>query len=124
MGKHLGERWKELSAEEKAPYEEMAAADQERYLKEMESYIPPAASLHPALPLRRSFSVATSDRWKAKKRSLRNKVAVRRRIAEHDPGNAEKQQIYENMCKQNLRVDCLLPDTHKNWTATSNIKVK
>ena len=33
--------WKEISDEDKAPYEEKAAADKARYLKEMETYVPP-----------------------------------------------------------------------------------
>ena len=36
--KKIAELWKELSAEDKAPYEEKAKKDKERYGKEMEAY--------------------------------------------------------------------------------------
>ena len=36
--------WKAASDEDKVPYEEKAAADKERYLKEIEAYVPPEAS--------------------------------------------------------------------------------
>ena len=34
VGKELGKRWKEMSAEQKAPYEKLAAKDKERYAEE------------------------------------------------------------------------------------------
>ena len=39
--KALGELWKQLTAEEKAPFEKQAAQDKQRYEKEMQSYTPP-----------------------------------------------------------------------------------
>lgn len=33
----LGERWSQLSASEKRPFEELAQADKERYIKEIEN---------------------------------------------------------------------------------------
>lgn len=42
QGKLLGEEWKKLSDEDKAPYEEQAEEDKERYQKEMEDYTPPS----------------------------------------------------------------------------------
>lgn len=39
MGKKMGENWKSLSAEEKAPFEEKARADRERYNQEMAVYM-------------------------------------------------------------------------------------
>jgi|UniRef100_A0A7S4D1B1 hypothetical protein len=41
VGKALGELWKQLTAEEKAPFEKQAAQDKQRYEKEMQSYTPP-----------------------------------------------------------------------------------
>ncbi|PNW88436.1 hypothetical protein CHLRE_01g029450v5 [Chlamydomonas reinhardtii] len=38
VGKLLGERWKAMSAEEKAPYDEMAAKDKVRYADAMKAY--------------------------------------------------------------------------------------
>jgi hypothetical protein len=38
IGARLGEMWRNLSAEGKKPYEDRAAADRERYRKEMENY--------------------------------------------------------------------------------------
>lgn len=38
IGAKLGEIWRNLTADEKRPYEESAAADRERYRKEMDSY--------------------------------------------------------------------------------------
>ena len=38
LSKKIGEAWKAASDEDKAPYEEKAAADKERYLKETEAY--------------------------------------------------------------------------------------
>jgi structure-specific recognition protein 1 len=40
--KLAGSRWKAMSADEKAPYEAVTLADKDRYLKEMEKYVPPA----------------------------------------------------------------------------------
>eukprot|EP00898_Chlorokybus_atmophyticus_P005311 jgi/Chlat1/5781/Chrsp387S00877 len=40
VGKVLGERWKSLSAEEKKPYEQQAAADKSRYGEQMKAYKP------------------------------------------------------------------------------------
>ncbi|GMH95800.1 hypothetical protein TrVE_jg12761 [Triparma verrucosa] len=37
----ISEKWKELSEDDKIPFEEKAAADKERYNKEMETYVPP-----------------------------------------------------------------------------------
>lgn len=34
----MGEQWRALSAEDKAPYEEQAAKDKERYQREMAAY--------------------------------------------------------------------------------------
>jgi hypothetical protein len=42
QGKLLGEEWKKLSDEDKAPYEEQAEEDKQRYQKEMEDYTPPS----------------------------------------------------------------------------------
>lgn len=42
ISKLLGERWKALSSDEKAPYEEMARADKERYKAQMKDYTPPS----------------------------------------------------------------------------------
>lgn len=38
VGKKIGEMWKALSSEEKAPYEAQAEADKKRYAEEMEAY--------------------------------------------------------------------------------------
>lgn len=38
VGRALGERWKGLSAEDKAPYERQAAKDKERYAEAMRVY--------------------------------------------------------------------------------------
>jgi len=38
IGKVLGQKWKELSAEEKKPYEKLAAEDKARYEKEIAEY--------------------------------------------------------------------------------------
>lgn len=38
IGAKLGEIWRNLSSEEKRPYEERASSDRERYRKQMESY--------------------------------------------------------------------------------------
>lgn len=38
VGKLLGEKWKELSAKEKEPYEKKAKADKERYEREKVEY--------------------------------------------------------------------------------------
>jgi structure-specific recognition protein 1 len=38
VGKLLGEEWKKLSAEDKAPYEAQAAKDKERYAAAMADY--------------------------------------------------------------------------------------
>jgi hypothetical protein len=34
----IGSRWRTMSAEDKAPYEEKSRADKERYAREMEAY--------------------------------------------------------------------------------------
>jgi HMG (high mobility group) box len=39
-----GAEWKEMSADDKTKYEKMAAADKERYQREMKDYTPPADS--------------------------------------------------------------------------------
>ena len=44
VNKMLGERWKNLSSDEKQKYEDMAAEDKKRYKKEMASYTPPEGS--------------------------------------------------------------------------------
>lgn len=38
VGKKLGEKWKSLTAEERAPYDAMAAGDKERYAREDKAY--------------------------------------------------------------------------------------
>lgn len=38
VGKLLGERWKAMSAEDKAPYDELANKDKARYASEMRIY--------------------------------------------------------------------------------------
>lgn len=38
MGREVGQRWKDLSAEDKKPYEERAAQDKTRYEEEMAAY--------------------------------------------------------------------------------------
>ena len=38
VGKKLGEMWKGLSADEKVPFEKLAAKDKARYEKEKEAY--------------------------------------------------------------------------------------
>jgi len=38
LGKRLGQMWKELSEDERKPYEEKAAADKQRYESERETY--------------------------------------------------------------------------------------
>lgn len=38
VGRLLGEKWKALSAEDKTPYEDKAAADKKRYEKEKAEY--------------------------------------------------------------------------------------
>ena len=38
VGKILGQRWKELSAEDKVPYEAQAAEDKQRYEEQMRAY--------------------------------------------------------------------------------------
>ncbi|GAX14828.1 structure-specific recognition protein 1 [Fistulifera solaris] len=40
LGKELGARWNEMSAADKAPYEEMASKDKTRYASEMKEYKP------------------------------------------------------------------------------------
>ena len=44
VGKALGEKWKNVGAEEKLGYEEMAKADKERYVREMKAYKAKAAA--------------------------------------------------------------------------------
>jgi len=44
MGSELGKIWKTFSPEEKKKYEELAARDKARYLKEMATYKPPEES--------------------------------------------------------------------------------
>ena len=34
VGKELGKRWKEMTADQKTPYEKLAAKDKERYAEE------------------------------------------------------------------------------------------
>jgi hypothetical protein len=41
QGKIAGSEWKQLSSEERAKYEKMAAADKTRYQNEMKDYVPP-----------------------------------------------------------------------------------
>ena len=43
-GKIAGSEWKSMAAEAKAKYDKLAAADKERYAKEMKNYTPPAGS--------------------------------------------------------------------------------
>lgn len=43
VSKILGERWKELSSDDKKPFEEQAKEDKERYSEEMKNYVPPDA---------------------------------------------------------------------------------
>lgn len=38
LGKMLGERWKGMTADEKAPYEKMAAKDKIRYAEALKAY--------------------------------------------------------------------------------------
>ncbi len=38
VGKKLGEKWKALTAEERAPYDAQAAADKERFVREDKAY--------------------------------------------------------------------------------------
>jgi hypothetical protein len=38
VGKKLGEKWKALSAEDKVPFEQQAAADKERFLRDDKAY--------------------------------------------------------------------------------------
>jgi hypothetical protein len=38
VGKQLGEKWKELSAKDKEPYEKKAKTDKERYEREKAEY--------------------------------------------------------------------------------------
>jgi hypothetical protein len=38
VGKKLGEKWKALTAEERAPYDAQAAADKERFMREDKAY--------------------------------------------------------------------------------------
>ncbi len=40
IGKQIGELWRNLSEEDKEPYNKMSAADKERYTEAMESYEP------------------------------------------------------------------------------------
>mmetsp|Transcript_15570 Transcript_15570/g.47455 ORF Transcript_15570/g.47455 Transcript_15570/m.47455 type:complete len:105 (-) Transcript_15570:1659-1973(-) len=41
IGRELGRRWREMSDGEKAPYQEKADVDKERYQEEMSHYTPP-----------------------------------------------------------------------------------
>jgi hypothetical protein len=43
VGKQIGELWRNLSEEDKEPYNKMSAADKERYTEAMESYEPAKA---------------------------------------------------------------------------------
>lgn len=68
IGKHIGELWKNLSAEDKKPYEEMAAKDKERYEREMKDYKPKEKSGgSPSAPSKSSSKPTAS---KAKESSL------------------------------------------------------
>jgi len=40
ISSEIGRRWKETDAEQRKPYEELAAADKKRYLEEKEDYVP------------------------------------------------------------------------------------
>ena len=51
IGKRGGVRWKELSDEEKAPFEALSAKDKVRYEKEMSKYTPPAPVFSTALTI-------------------------------------------------------------------------
>lgn len=47
VGKMLGERWKNLSEKQKAPYEAKAAADKKRYEEEKAAYTAVRTHSHP-----------------------------------------------------------------------------
>lgn len=40
ISSEIGRRWKEISEEERRPYDELAAADKKRYAEEKEDYVP------------------------------------------------------------------------------------
>jgi|UniRef100_K3WX01 hypothetical protein len=40
ISSEIGRRWKEISEEDRRPYDELAAADKKRYLEEKEDYVP------------------------------------------------------------------------------------
>ncbi|OWZ05077.1 hypothetical protein PHMEG_00022902 [Phytophthora megakarya] len=40
ISSEIGRRWKQISDEERRPYDELAAADKRRYLEEKEDYVP------------------------------------------------------------------------------------
>ncbi|KAJ0397691.1 hypothetical protein P43SY_002397 [Pythium insidiosum] len=40
VSSEIGRRWKQTTAEDRRPYEELAAADKKRYLEEKEDYVP------------------------------------------------------------------------------------
>jgi len=62
MGKKLGIMWKELDADGKKKYEEMAQQDQKRYAEQMKTYVPPPADSSD------SDSDSDSDNKKSKKK--------------------------------------------------------
>ena len=51
MGVILGERWRALPAADKAPYEEKAAEDKQRFNKEMEEYTAKRIAAEPHHPM-------------------------------------------------------------------------
>ena len=51
MGVILGQRWRALPAAEKAPFEEKAAEDKQRFNKEMEEYTAKRIAAEPQHPM-------------------------------------------------------------------------
>ena len=64
VGKKLGEMWKEVSEEDRKPYDVRAAADKERYAAEMANYTPPAglAKKEKAAPKKRAAAAGKKDK--------------------------------------------------------------
>jgi structure-specific recognition protein 1 len=60
IGKIVGQKWKELSNKEKAPYEEMAEKDKARYQREMKDYEPGNEKKSSAPPKKKKAAPAPS----------------------------------------------------------------
>uniref|UniRef100_A0A7S2F6D7 FACT complex subunit SSRP1 n=1 Tax=Octactis speculum TaxID=3111310 RepID=A0A7S2F6D7_9STRA len=62
VSKLLGAQWKALSAEDKAPFEEMARKDKIRYQEEMKTYTPPAAEEHESAPAPKKLKLSVKPK--------------------------------------------------------------